>query len=162
MRMVKREKKRLPYSERTDLQKIQSNWKKIKRLCEEEEWSSAVMRAAISCEIAINLMIREELSNKCHLKIEFVNSILKWANGLQGKIDRIIVPLSKGTDPLLSDEEKSRLTQINKERNSVVHYGYFKKKSTAKKSIKQSKVTIEAIINRYYTEFELENIYSDL
>lgn len=159
MRIVKTNKKRKPYSERTDLQKIRSNWKKIDGLYSKDEWSSVIIRSATASEIAVNLMIREELVNKRELDENFVESLLRWANGIQGKIDRILRPLSVNSEnPLVSKATKLKIRDINDERNSVVHQGQFKRKSTAKRIIKLSKEVIETLVNRYETDFELKDI----
>jgi hypothetical protein len=46
--------KKKPYSERTDLEKIKSQWKKTTGFLERGEWSSAIVRAATAAEIAAN------------------------------------------------------------------------------------------------------------
>jgi len=38
--------KRTPFSERPDIEKIQSNWTKFAGLLNREEWSGAIVRAA--------------------------------------------------------------------------------------------------------------------
>ena len=53
--IMKKEKK--PYSERTDLEKIESNWTKTRGLLKREEWSLAIVRAATAVEIAANLVV---------------------------------------------------------------------------------------------------------
>jgi hypothetical protein len=49
------------YEDRTDIEKIQSNWKKLSGLYSRREWSGSVVRAATAAEIASNLVVREEL-----------------------------------------------------------------------------------------------------
>ena len=61
-----------------------------------EVWSSAVVGAATATEIAANLVVREELIESRKLEEEFVDHLLKWANGLQGKFDKLILPITKG------------------------------------------------------------------
>ena len=157
--MVKTKKKRKPYSERNDIEKIGANWRKMEALYQKKEWSSAVIRSAIASEIAINLMIREELVNIRKLDEQFVENLLKWANGIQGKIDRIIRPLSRDSkDPLVSSMIISKLRNINNERNSVVHEGQFKRRSTAKRIIMLIKEVIESLVKRYETDFKLKDI----
>ena len=90
-----KKKKRKPYSERTDLEKITSNWKKISGLIGREEWSSAIVRAATAAEIATNLVVREELEVKRGLETDFVDHLLEWANGIQGKYQKLILPVTK-------------------------------------------------------------------
>ena len=127
-------KQRKPYSEKSDIEKIESNWKKVSGLFDREEWSSAIVRAATASEIATNLAVREELQVKRSLESEFVDSLLKWANGIQGKFDRLLLPVTKGTTIHNKFKKiKGGVTEINNERNAVVHSGQFKKKTTAEK-----------------------------
>jgi hypothetical protein len=73
------------YEERTGLQKIQSQWHKLTGLHTREEWSAAVIRAATAAELAANFAIREGFRTKSSLDPKFVDSLLRWANGLDGK-----------------------------------------------------------------------------
>ncbi len=86
-----------PYEERTDLEKCQSQWTKLKGLHTREEWSAAIVRAATAAEIAANFAIRQELKTQSTISGDCANSLLRWANGLSGKIDRLLTPLTKGT-----------------------------------------------------------------
>ncbi len=86
-----------PYDERTDKEKIRSNWTKTCGLYLRGEHSMAVIRAATAVELAANLVVREELENNQKLPKEFVDSLMKWANGLVGKLNRLIIPITKGT-----------------------------------------------------------------
>ena len=95
--MVKKSNKRKPYSYRTDIEKIESNWTKTRGLYDRKEWSGAIVRAATAVEIAANLVIREELQVARSLEKDFVDNLLLWANGIKGKFDKLILPISKGS-----------------------------------------------------------------
>lgn len=158
--MDKSKKQRKPYSERNDLEKIKSNWNKLKGLYDKKEWSSAIVRAATAAEIAANLVVREELVGKRNLEKDFVDSLLIWANGIQGKFDRLIFPLLKNPENSdIFNALKSKINDINKKRNSVVHGGQFMKKSTAKEIINLSKEVIETLVKPYKENFKLNDIY---
>lgn len=58
---MKKSKKK-PYSERTDREKLETNWGKTLKLMEREEYSMAIVRAATCAEIATNIVIRTELT----------------------------------------------------------------------------------------------------
>ena len=157
--MAKSKRSRIPYSERSDIQKIQSNWKKIRGLVNREEWSSAVVRAATATEIAANFVVREELVESRKLEKEFVDHLLKWANGLQGKFDKLILPITKGEDYHKDFKKlKVRATEINKGRNLVVHSGRFKTKPTARRIIGEARDVILGLIEPYYEGFDLEEL----
>jgi hypothetical protein len=151
--------KKVPYSERTDIEKIESNWTKTRGLYKKGEWSGAIVRAATAVEIAANLVIREELQVARKLEKNFVDSLLMWANGIQGKLDRIIIPIVKDSkNKKVLTEIKSKINDINKERNAIVHSGQFKKNKTAAKIITLSKEVVETLVRRYKKNFTLEDI----
>lgn len=148
-----------PYSERSDLEKIQSNWNKICGMYKREEWSGLIVRAATAVEIAANLVVREELIKKRNLEPEFVDSLLIWANGLQGKFVKLMLPVTKKEDYHQKLKKlNARISEINKERNSIAHSGQFKKKSTAEKIIKEAREVILELVDIYYEKFDLEEI----
>jgi hypothetical protein len=156
-------KKSKPYSEKSDIEKIESNWKKVSGLFDREEWSSAVVRAATASEIATNLALREELEVKRNVKSEFVDSLLKWATKIQGKFDRLLLPVTKGT--ALHNKFKkvrSKVTEINDERNAVAHSGQFKKRTTAEKVCLNAKEVIEVIVGTYHKNYRLMGLEEHL
>src|SRR5277367_6148959 len=85
------------YEQRSDVEKIQSQWHKLTGLHSREEWSAAIVRAATAAEIAANFAVRQEFKSRSIFKGDFVNSLLRWANGLDGKINRLLLPLSEGS-----------------------------------------------------------------
>ena len=64
------------YEDRTDLEKIQSQWHKITGLHTRDEWSAAVVRAATAAELAANFAIREEFKARSNFDAQFVDSLL--------------------------------------------------------------------------------------
>ncbi|PQJ80818.1 hypothetical protein [Polaribacter porphyrae] len=147
------------YSERSDLEKIKSNWNKVNGLYERKEWSTVILRASTSVELSANLVIRNELQNNKNNDSDFVSHLLIWANGIRGKFDKLLIPIFKGSD---FEKELKKLNtkaqNINQERNSIAHSGQFKEKSTAEKIIKESQLIIETLIKQYHKDFELKKI----
>ena len=138
--------KKKPYSHRTLEEKITSNWKKTLGLFKRGEYSTVVIRAATSIELASNLLIKAEFHNNRGLPEAFVESLMMWANGLMGKVDRLLLPIFKGTPKENKLKEiKERSKDINDERNNVVHRGQFKAKKTATRVISEA----EYIINTF-------------
>jgi hypothetical protein len=84
------------YEDRSDLEKIQSQWHKLTGLHTREEWSAAIVRAATAAELAANFAIREEFRSRGKFDAKFVDSLLRWANGLAGKMDHLLLPLNAG------------------------------------------------------------------
>ncbi len=121
-----------------------------------KEWSSAIFRASTAVELAANYVIRQEFEHKRNLDTDFVNHLLIWANGVQGKFSKLLIPIFKGTkfQKQLKNLNK-KVADINKERNSIAHSGQFKKKSTAEKIIKESEIIIHTLINNYDPQFRL-------
>ncbi|MEA9566258.1 hypothetical protein [Xanthomonas sp. WHRI 8932A] len=156
--MAAAKKSKKPYAELSDIEKIQKNWNKIRGLMQREEWSSAIVRAATATEIAANLVIREELGEGRGLPLALIDHLLRWANGIHGKFDKLILPVTKG-GPIHAQVKKlkARVEDINFERNSVVHSGAFKTKTQAKKVISDSRAVIKELVDLYYDGFHLNS-----
>ena len=116
--------KRKRYEERTAVEKIQSQWHKLSGLHTREEWSAAIIRAATAAELATNFAIRQEFHSKSNLSPKFVDSLLKWANGIAGKVDHLLIHLSDGEKHYKTIKTlKTVSEQIGKKRNAIVHQG---------------------------------------
>ncbi len=149
--------KQKSYQERTDLEKVNSQWKKLSGLHSREEWSAAIVRAATAAEIAANFAIRREFAAKSKFSPSFVDSMLLWANGIAGKINRLLIPITKGEDKQKTIKHlKSLSTQINKKRNAIAHQGEFCNVEEAKAAIQQSKEFIETLVRLYEPKFTLK------
>lgn len=137
-----------PYSERSRLEQIDSNWKKTTGLFRRSEYSTVAIRAATTVELAANLVIEKEFIEKRGLPVSFVESLMKWANGFLGKLDRLIVPIYEGTiHETQLKEVRKRSKDINDERNNVVHRGQFKKRQTALRLVQEAEFIVNALIN---------------
>jgi len=128
--------KKKPYSKRTDVEKLLSNWKKTLGLLADSQYSMAIIRAGTCAEIAANIVVRAELVQKRQLEPRFVDGLLRWANGLQGKYSRLILPILSGT-PAHSHYRKLQapIQKLNDVRNEIAHGGRFASKATATKLI---------------------------
>jgi hypothetical protein len=156
---MSRRSKRKSYDKRSDLDKIESNWNKIRGLYDRSEWSSAVVRAATASEIAANLAVREELQHKHKLDPDFVDSLLKWANGIQGKFDHLLLPVTKGeVHHAKLKQLKNEVGTVNLERNSIVHRGQFKNRRRATMVIAKAREIILHLVDIYYEDFDLDEI----
>lgn len=152
------------YSKRSDLEKVISNWKKTIGLFKRREYSLSILRAAVTAELASNYVIRQELCVNHGLPHSFVDKQLKLANGLQGKLDRLYMPILEGTDLLEKVKDIAKqLKQLNKQRNDIAHKGEFRKRETAEKFIALAENQINSLINNYEATFQLlKFIPSDL
>jgi len=146
------------YEDLTDLEKLHKQWRKLSGLHTREEWSSAVVRAATAAEIAANYAVRAEFESQSQLDPEFVNSLLRWANGLAGKLDRLLVPMT--TNNMQKNKVIKALcnqaTEINKKRNAVAHQGEFCNEEEATVVIATTGAFITALVQIYEPEFELK------
>jgi hypothetical protein len=86
---------RKPYSERDDMERLCASWKKLTGFMKRGEWSAAITRAATAAEIAANIAIRHELQEQRNLEASFVDHLLQWANGLSGKLNKILDHLQR-------------------------------------------------------------------
>ena len=137
---------KIPYDERTDDQKLESNWTKARKQFERKDWSACVMRVATSAEIAANIYIRQFLLVEHPLPPKFVDALLLSANGLDGKFKRLIKPAAehRGTWSQLKPLQK-KIESLHEHRNSIAHAGKFKKRSEAKAAFEHSLAIIQAL-----------------
>lgn len=148
----------MKYEELTDLEKLQKQWHKLSGLQTREEWSAAIVRAATAAEIAANFAVRKEFKNKSQLDSAFVNSLLIWANGLGGKINRLLIPISGHEKTKNKTMKKLRLLAeaINSKRNTIAHQGEFCNEGEAKDAIEKSREFITTLIQIYEAGFVLK------
>jgi hypothetical protein len=135
---------------------IESQWRKLSGLHSREEWSAAVVRAATAAEIAANLVIRKEFSARSQFDAKFVDGLLRWANGLSGKIDRLLLPLFVGREEHSSFRKlKAQAESINRARNDIVHRGTFCNDKEAHEIIRDAKRFVETLVRLYEPGFKL-------
>lgn len=155
-------KNQKPYPERTDLEKIKSNWAKTRGLMsrkDKKECSAAITRAATAVELAANFVIRQELVESRGLESKFVDSLLRWANGVKGKMEKLILPICEGTHKhRLFMHINSKIVNIDNERNTVVHRGEFKSEETARSIISEAYEVITILVREYEPSFKLKEI----
>jgi hypothetical protein len=147
-----------PYWDRSELDRIQTQWHKLTGLHSREEWSAAIVRAATTAELAANFAIRAEFSARSQFGAEFVNSLLRWANGLAGKTDRLLIPLTAGQEKGEAVKTLKPMSEtINAKRNSIAHQGEFCNAAEAKAIIEQTKTYVETLVQLYEPEFVLKD-----
>jgi hypothetical protein len=147
------------YEDRTDIEKIQSNWKKLSGLYSRGEWSSSIVRAATAAEIASNLVVREELENIKGIDEPFVSHLMMWANGIQGKYQKLILPAVEGNAHAQTFKQLSNdIGDINKIRNGIVHAGKFADSAPAHEVIVKARTVILAFVRQYHEDFDLVEI----
>jgi hypothetical protein len=175
-----------PYAERTDLERLRSQWTKLTGLHSREEWSAAIIRAATAAEIAANFAVRREFTARGLDDEELVDALLKLANGLSQKLDRLLLPMYGGkeqrtelrklkqrnqTSPQqveklerfnLLERLSTLAARISLERNAIVHSGQFRDEEDAVEVIKTTKEFVERLVRIYEAEFRLETPSSDL
>ena len=147
-----------PYQERTDLQKIQSQWHKLTGLHTREEWSAAIVRAATGAELAANFAIGKEFKSQSSCDATCVDALLDWANGVAGKADRLLIPLTAGKKQHETIKKLKAVSgQINAKRNSIAYPGEFCNKNQAKVAIQQTREFIETLVRLYKPDFALKD-----
>jgi len=146
------------YEKRSDVEKIQSQWHKLTGLHSREEWSAAVVRAATAAEIAANFAVREEFKARSKFDGDFVNSLLRWANGLDGKVNRLLLPLTDGKkEHTILSGVKRHAEQINRKRNAVAHQGEFCNVGESQEAIESARKFIETVVRIYKPGFTLKD-----
>lgn len=149
--------KKPPFSERTDREKLETNWGKTMKLMDRREYSGAIVRAATCAEIAINIVIRQELINEKSLDEKFVESLMIWANGIQGKLQRIVLPYFKGTVREADFTQlQDQIRELNQKRNAIIHSGYFASSETAITNLKRARKICLKLVKHYEDDFTLQ------
>jgi hypothetical protein len=152
---------RVPYDKRSDLEKIRSQWIKLTGLHNRKEASAAIVRAATAAEIAANYAIRCEFARQSQIKPLIVDDFLIWANGLDGKINRLVLPLCfGGTKTAEFKKLQVSASQISEVRNKIVHRGVFASPSNARKIISHAGIFVQILVRRYDASFKLTPVRS--
>lgn len=155
---AQRKKSSKPYNERTDLEKLQSQWTKLSGLHLREEPSAAIVRCATAAEIAANYAIRAEWARKTEFDDTIIDMFLRWANGLPLKVTRLFVPVYFATPDKspIGKALKASAENINTVRNAVVHQGAFSNLDEAEAVIAEAKTFINTIVGLSIPNFDIE------
>lgn len=151
---------RTDYDDRTDIEKLQSQWNKISGIFDRDhEWSAAIVRAATSAEIAANIAIRKRFEAASTFSPEFVNSLLIWANGLDGKFKRLIIESEPDANRRRELQAlKRRAEKLNDKRNAIVHRGAFASKNEAREFVVLAREVVLALVTPWEPGFTLDEI----
>lgn len=151
---------RKPWSDRTDIEKLESQWKKVRSLRGKNQASAAVVRAATAAEIAANIAIRSEFARQSGLDKKTVDSFLLWANGLNGKMTHLVFPLvfNNVTGDAKYVELLVLAKNINQVRNRIVHSGVYASGAQLTSVCTDTKRFVEALLNKYHPGYELPAI----
>jgi len=136
----------IPYDERADDQRLESNWRKARGLFKRGDFSASTLRAATSAEIAANIYVRHFLIAEHNLPASYVDALLLFANGLDGKFKRLIRPAAehRQTWGTLKKVQK-QIESLHEHRNSIAHAGYFKDENEAKEALSSSLAIIKVL-----------------
>lgn len=149
--------KKKPYKDRDDLDKLASQWRKLLGLQERAEPSAAIVRCGTAAEIAANYAIRTLWGETTDFDKPRIDSLLRWANGLSGKVSHLFVPIY--FDNPKSAEAKALLKladDISRPRNEVVHSGHFSKQSHADEVIDTAEKFINLLVGYFIDDFDIE------
>lgn len=141
----------------SDMVLLQKQWRKLSGLHGRGEWSAAITRAATAAELSANIAIRFEFESRSTFDRAFVDSLLKSANGLAGKVDRLLIPLVENNTVRAKVVKKlvSISKTINSKRNAVVHQGEFCNEVEADEIISAAREFISVLLCIYYPDFAL-------
>lgn len=148
--------KKKAYNDRSDLERIRSQWTKLRGHHTREDWSAAVVRAATAAEIAVNLALREEFLEHSDFEVAFVDSLLRWANGLSGKVHKLLLPLLEGQSKHAAVKRLCKLANvITDRRNKIVHRGEFCSRKESTKIIQKCHKFVVELVRLYEPTFSL-------
>ena len=142
----------------TETARLLKQWHKLSGLHSRAEWSAAIIRAATAAELAANFVIRSEFALQTHLTEAFVDSLMRWANGLQGKMSHLAIPLvaHDGRKLAVLKAVLPHAQRVNDKRNAIVHQGEFCNATEAREAIADARHFIETIMVLYQPLFQLE------
>ena len=150
----------IPYEQRTDMDKVRSQWTKLGGHHSRTDWSAAVVRAAIACEIAVNFAIRREFTERSEFSEDFVNGLLQRANGLSGKVTKLLLPLLEGQQKYEAINAlcNHHVQAISTKRNAITHQGAFCAEADATALIASCRQFVEGVITAYEPTFALPGL----
>lgn len=156
----KKKKGKTAYTDLEGDQKVAKNWRKSKALHERGEYSVAIIRCATCVELAVNFAIREEMIEERKLPSDFVDQLLKSANGLTNKYQKLYLPVMEeySEHDKLKSLWKDEILEVNKQRNGVVHSGEFRVKSTSKKVIDHTYNAIKMLLGLHGSKIKIRSI----
>jgi hypothetical protein len=148
-----------PYQELSDFKKLKKQWHKLSGLRSREEWSAAVVRAVTAAEIATNIVVREEFAARSKFDKKVVDAFLKDANGIQGKVNRLLKALlaARPSEHAAIAKNYRKIEAAVKKRNDIAHAGEFCSAKDARAHIAASKVFVEAMVALHYDDFSLDD-----
>ncbi|MAE92704.1 MAG: hypothetical protein CMI67_24540 [Pelagibaca sp.] len=148
-RKLKEKYRKKPYAEAEDDEKVARNWKKTIGLYQRGEYSSATLRAAICMELMTNFAIRDELVTTKGLPIDFVNTLLKDANGIHRKFTGILLPIMEEYEehPRLKQLWNGPIKRLNERRNKIAHGGEFDNGPSVKKLLDEAREAIVEVMD---------------
>jgi hypothetical protein len=115
-------------------------------------------RAATAAEIAANFAVRQEFKARSKSEGDFVNSLLRGANGLDGKLNRLLLPMTdRGKANKILSGVKKDAERVNKKRNAVAHQGEFCNVGESQQAIESARKFIEAVVGIYEPGFTLKD-----
>lgn len=146
-----------PYDQRTDAEKVETNWIKTRGLFDREDWSMAVVRAAISLELAADLAVYVILRDR--YERPKIRSLLKACSGINKKFKDHILPSVAGT----AHEQETRdlfdgASIVSRQRNQICHNGIFLDEADATTLIATTYRVLELFVRRYEPTFWLKPI----
>jgi hypothetical protein len=146
-----------PYDQRTDAEKVETNWVKTRGLFDREDWSMAVVRAAISLELAADLAVYVILRNQ--YERTKIKSLLRACRGINKKFKKYILPSVAGT---AHEQEMQDLfdkaSEVSGQRNQICHNGTLLNDEEAKTLIATAYGVLEPFVKRYEPGFWLKPI----
>lgn len=151
--------KKQPYDDREDIEKLQAQWNKMNGIVRrKKEWSAAIVRAATAAEIAANIAIRKAFGSDSEFSTSFVDSLLSWANGIDGKFKRLLIPMTTDRERLKGLKALQKLAEkINKKRNTIVHRGSFSNEREALEMVDLAQQVIEGLVEPLEPGFTLSS-----
>lgn len=116
------------YRDRSDVEKLQTQWIKASGLLKREDWSAAVVRMSTAMELAANLAVIEELTRRPDVTKPTPDRV-PWLY-MENKFETLLNLLPEAQREIVANLKPSVIAAYNK-RNDIVHRGEFCAKEEA-------------------------------
>ena len=153
---------RKPYRDRDDMERLADSWRKLNGFMTSRRMvgrdHARRDRGGDSCQHRHPARATAASSARAGI----CRLLLKWANGLAGKIDRLLNPLhtTKARKALFMSL-RTKAEKINDFRNQVVHSGNFMNENEAKDIVAVSREFIETLVGSYHQGFKLQDSHQN-
>lgn len=138
-------KRKTPYTKRSLQEQMETNLKKTKRLLDNKEYSTSIIRGVTALDLYTTGLIKKKLLEK--LSQNLTDDILKKYKSIPVKLTFLLKECYGFSAADRFSEQYNQISKALETRNKIVHEGRFSNKSTAEKIVQNIDELISNIRN---------------